>query len=819
MSNKNAVLKKGIVLLIIIVFLNSFSIFSTLLYSESTSVSILLEIGNPVMKVNNATSNIDPISTDTVPVIVQSRTLLPIRAIIEAIGGQISWNAEDRLVTIDVNGKNIKLSMLNPVYVEHLVYSGESGGMVALGLYEGSKTMLVNGQANTNDVPAMIINDRTFMPLRFIAENAGCKVDWYDEKKEVVITYPDPSAIAVTTDTPTPDPTTVPTTVPTHMPTDTVMPTPNSNQPPEVYAGEDKKLTVSEGTTSINETVALDSASATDDGNPNPTLGITWSIVSGPGSAVFNPSDTSLNPTVTLNGGVGDYVLRLTADDGEKTSYNEVIITVETGSTHGTDYYISTQADFDTYKDAIYQPGDRILLERGKKFEGMLVPGGSGTEENPIKITTYGTGDRPRIDNNKVIYSEYASRIVSAGICLINVEYWEIDGIEITNDDGGPYDPYDINGITVLIEDESGNYYNHIYIYDCHIHNVNGNSTHKRRGGIEVYGSSPLNDLLIVGNRIEHVGGDGISIDGGIEGIGKPYPAHEYSGSSPRPQAWTNVYVARNYIAYTAHTAAVIRDSDNAVFEYNTVAYPCQHAVGNAIYNFNTLGMKFQYNEVYGNNGPEDKDRGAFDADWNSKDTYIQYNYTHDNDWFCSIMKKANKNVYIRYNLSVNEKRGAYFFGFNNSDNNENVQIYNNTHYFDESISGLICVCDRHPHNTFFKNNIFYFEGSGDKGSFCDSGSGVVFDNNLYYNIASIPTSESNAIISDPKFMNAGGNPFNLDMTTLDELLGYRLQSDSPCIDAGVDISNPGSIDFWGYPIPQGGVYDVGCAEWNDKSL
>ena len=240
MLNKSNFLIKGIIFLIIIIYIYSFSIFSTLLNSESTNVNILLEIGNPVMFVNFTESNIDPISTDTVPVIVQSRTLLPIRAIIEAIGGQIDWDAESRLVTIDVNGQNIKLSMANPVYVEHLVYSGESGGMVSLGLYEGNKTIMVNGQPDKNDVPAMIINERTFMPLRFIAENAGCKVDWYDEKKQVIITYPDPSAIAITTDTPTPVPTTVlPTTTPaTTVPITTVPTTtaPTVTLPPTVSA-------------------------------------------------------------------------------------------------------------------------------------------------------------------------------------------------------------------------------------------------------------------------------------------------------------------------------------------------------------------------------------------------------------------------------------------------------------------------------------------------------------------------------------------------------------------------------------------------------
>ena len=189
MSNKSIILRKVIVLLIIIVLLNSFSVFTTFIHGESTKTNISLQIGNPVMKVNNGELQIDPISIETVPVIVKSRTLLPIRAVIEAIGGQISWNDQYKLIKIEVNGQSIMLFMLNPVYMEEPVYRGVNEGMKTLGLYEGSKTILVNGQEKQNDVPAMIINDRTFMPLRFIAETAGCKVDWNDANKEVAITY------------------------------------------------------------------------------------------------------------------------------------------------------------------------------------------------------------------------------------------------------------------------------------------------------------------------------------------------------------------------------------------------------------------------------------------------------------------------------------------------------------------------------------------------------------------------------------------------------------------------------------------------------
>ena len=51
--------------------------------------------------------------------------------------------------------------------------------------------------------------------------------------------------------------------------------------------------------------------------------------------------------------------------------------------------YINTQADFDQYKNSEFPPGTLILFASGKSFNGQFAPTGSGTKENPIKITAY----------------------------------------------------------------------------------------------------------------------------------------------------------------------------------------------------------------------------------------------------------------------------------------------------------------------------------------------------------------------------------------------------------------------------------------------
>ena len=210
---------------VLVLFTTSVSYNSIITLSQSTETIIKLQIGNNIMTVNDTSTQVDLVSLDTYPIIVRSRTLLPIRAVIEAIGGDIGWNSDTRAVTIDVTEKNIVLSMANPTYVEAPVFMGDARGLGLMGVYEGSRTIYVNGTAVENDVPAMIINSRTFMPLRFITETAGCRVEWEQATNTVIVSYgakQEPTlvpTITVTTTKPTTEPS--PTAEPTKVPTTT----------------------------------------------------------------------------------------------------------------------------------------------------------------------------------------------------------------------------------------------------------------------------------------------------------------------------------------------------------------------------------------------------------------------------------------------------------------------------------------------------------------------------------------------------------------------------------------------------------------------
>lgn len=99
---------------------------------------------------------------DVPPVIKSGRTLVPIRAISESLGGEVTWNEEEQTVTIVRDGVEVKL-----VLDEVKAY--------------------VNGEEIELDVPSSSINSRIVVPLRFISEAFNATVEWEEETDSVII--------------------------------------------------------------------------------------------------------------------------------------------------------------------------------------------------------------------------------------------------------------------------------------------------------------------------------------------------------------------------------------------------------------------------------------------------------------------------------------------------------------------------------------------------------------------------------------------------------------------------------------------------------
>jgi len=136
--------------------------------TEATKTVIILQIGNQYMSINGTSQEIDP-GRGTKPIIKNSRTLVPIRAIVEALSGSVEWNDKDKSVTIRLGSTLIKLQIGN-----------------AMAYVNGSLVQIDSG--NPKVVPE-IINNRTMLPLRFVTENLGAKVEWNGTTQTITITY------------------------------------------------------------------------------------------------------------------------------------------------------------------------------------------------------------------------------------------------------------------------------------------------------------------------------------------------------------------------------------------------------------------------------------------------------------------------------------------------------------------------------------------------------------------------------------------------------------------------------------------------------
>ncbi|MDK8282524.1 MAG: copper amine oxidase N-terminal domain-containing protein [Peptoniphilus lacrimalis] len=131
---------------IITLVLASLLLISTTVFAKAPSI----EIDGKIIK------------TDAAPFIEKDRTFVPIRFIGEALNYKVDWNKDKKLVTIKNNDRQILMTI-------------------------GDTNITVNNEKIKNDVAPLIKKDRTYVPLRFVAENMNLKVNWDGKEKKVII--------------------------------------------------------------------------------------------------------------------------------------------------------------------------------------------------------------------------------------------------------------------------------------------------------------------------------------------------------------------------------------------------------------------------------------------------------------------------------------------------------------------------------------------------------------------------------------------------------------------------------------------------------
>ena len=105
----------------------------------------------------------EALKVDVAPYIKNDRTMVPMRAIFEALGAEVSWDDATKTAIGKKGNVEVKITI-------------------------GENVLYKNGEAITLDCAAEITNDRTMVPVRAISEAFGCTVEWNNETKTVEIT-------------------------------------------------------------------------------------------------------------------------------------------------------------------------------------------------------------------------------------------------------------------------------------------------------------------------------------------------------------------------------------------------------------------------------------------------------------------------------------------------------------------------------------------------------------------------------------------------------------------------------------------------------
>lgn len=437
----------------------------------------------------------------------------------------------------------------------------------------------------------------------------------------------------------------------------------------------------------------------------------------------------------------------------------------------------------------VFQPGDRLLFKAGTRYSGQLTPRGSGAvvdgQAKLIVVGQYGEGERPRIDGE--------GRVLDT-LLLRNVEFWEVQDLEITNEGesrapwrtgvrivcdgfGAMHHIYlrnlfvhDVNGdlrkeqegCGIFFESRGGNqsHFDDLRIEDCHVARTDRNGICQRNGS-----RSRSTGVVIRGNRLEDIGGDGIKLWGSNGGL-----------------------VERN----------VVRGGRMRCDDYAAGIWP-----------FDCDDTVIQFNEVSGMKGT--KDGQGFDSDYRCRRSVFQYNYSHDNEGgfmlICSPGNSYNEGTVIRYNLSQND--GIHSARVFHISGVKDTLIYNNTIYVGPKQDLPLVIFSEWDRgtaeNTRFVNNLIHVDGrvTYDLGK----SRGTVFENNLYFGDQVGRPADAGAVTNRPPLLQPGSGEDGFT-----SLSGYKL-TDLKEFMVGVPVAGNGGRDFFGQLLPTNRPPAIGCAE------
>lgn len=470
------------------------------------------------------------------------------------------------------------------------------------------------------------------------------------------------------------------------------------------------------------------------------------------------------------------------------------------------------------------EPGDAILLARGRAFPGKLaLLGVAGTPSAPVRIAAYGEGPPPRIDAAGYI----------AGVHLRACAWIEVHDLEITADGGAVLDgspEAERHGVLIDTSGSSGTTHD-IVLAGLDIHDIypGVDSPHEGKNpttylgyGIRLRGTAKnAARVRFERCRIARVGFKAIAMNSA-----------------------TDLEVLDNFMQAIGGPAIQPGNVDRIVVRGNTVdgsgAYsdPRMHGRGSGIWPWTCTDVLIEKNRFMHARGRADS--CGVHIDFNCRDVIVQYNLSYDNEGGFVEVLGNNHNCTYRYNISINDgarRKGvdgatadgrtlwtAGWVGRKDPPHGPyHTYIYNNTIYTDASLTSTFAFNDT-TEGLLIANNIFYIQGPTRDGSdlnrrnwTADKLARVVLHHNLWLRAdllpESIPFSDTSPVIGDPGFANPGGTspedyiPSAIALVRDRGTFITKIPGDPIGLKPGLAVAQ----DFFGNPVR--GLPDIGAVE------
>lgn len=459
--------------------------------------------------------------------------------------------------------------------------------------------------------------------------------------------------------------------------------------------------------------------------------------------------------------------------------------------------------------------GDHVFFKRGSTCDGSLKPRGSGEAGNPIVVDAYGDADaeKPHIRGGGV----------EEAVLLHNQEYWELRNLQVSNIDADTAQRYkhERRGVVIALEDfGQGDYYR---VVGLDVHDVYGQGK-KDLGGsggiqLEVYANADeskrkktwFNDVVIEDNSVENVNRSGIN----MSTAWKCRPENGWDGCPPADRqklVWTpttGLVIRGNTVKNVGGDGIVIQMNRDALVEYNTVSDVANRANGSnaGVWAWNADGTVFQYNEVFDvKRLPDNNDGNAFDADYGTTGTVFQYNYSHDNAGgmmlYCGCGGLSTK-VTFRYNVSENDRNRLNFV----AGGTENA-FYNNTIIAPDAANFVINNTNGNGTSMLMANNLFIASKDVADQSQNNTGANAIqWRNNAFSGpVSGWPASTDSVTFAD-RLAPVDGEGMDRFKIRDERLAGK-----------GIPIAEPGTRDLFGNVVPSSCRPDIGAFQFSGSA-